>query len=165
MNCPFEKKYPSSLRRDDEYYMTLAYNLAIEAYKAEEVPVGALIVKGAEVIASARNQVEKLKDPTAHAEMLCITQAADTIKDWRLDGCILYVTKEPCPMCAGALMLGRINKVIYATSDPKMGGNGGAISIHQLPGSFHRYESQQGPLREDCTALIKAFFEQKRQET
>jgi tRNA(adenine34) deaminase len=162
--CPFEKKYPSELNRDDAYFMTLAYNLAIDAYNADEVPVGAVIVNEGQVIASARNQVEELKDATAHAEMLCITQATQKLGDWRLGGCALYVTKEPCPMCAGALMLSRIGKVIYAVADPKMGGVGGVLNIHQMPGSFHRYESVnfKGPLQEECTALLQAFFTKKR---
>lgn len=162
LTCPFEKKHPSELRRDDDYFMSLAYNLAISAYTLNEVPVGAVIVKDGLVLASANNQVETLKDATAHAEMLAITQAAEKLRDWRLQGCTLYVTKEPCPMCAGALMLSRIERVLFGTPDPKMGGNGGALSIHQMAGSFHRYESVQGPLAAECTALLKAFFEQKR---
>ena len=160
--CPFEKKYPSELLRDDGYFMALAYNLAIDAYNADEVPIGAVVMNEGRIIASARNHVEELKDATAHAEMLCITQAAQKLGDWRLAGCTLYVTKEPCPMCAGALMLGRIARVLYASPDPKMGGNGGVLNIHQMPGSFHRYESAQGPMKEECTAMLQAFFERKR---
>lgn len=143
--------------------MTLAYNLAIDAYRSDEVPVGALIVKDVEVIASAYNQVEKLKDATAHAEMLCITQAAQKLGDWRLQGCVLYVTKEPCPMCAGALLLSRISRVVFGSSDPKMGGNGGALDINQLPGSFHHYGSCQGPMERECTELLKSFFSIRRE--
>lgn len=165
LDCPFEKKFPSELIKDDTHFMTLAYNLAIEAYCADEVPVGAVIVKDARVISSARNQVESLSDATAHAEMLAITSAAKALGDWRLEGCTLYVTKEPCPMCAGALMLSRIEKVIFAVPDPKMGGNGGALKINAMEKSFHRYESVQypGPLQAECVAVLKAFFEGKRQ--
>jgi tRNA(adenine34) deaminase len=142
--------------------MSLAYNLAIEAYRQDEVPIGAVIVKNQEVIASAYNQVETLRDATAHAEMLAITQATQKLGDWRLEGCCLYVTKEPCPMCAGAILLSRITKVVYASPDPKMGGNGGALAIHDLPESFHRYAVLHGPLQEECTQMIKEFFRQRR---
>lgn len=164
IDCPFEKKFPSELIKDDEHFMTHAYNLAIDAYRADEVPVGAVVVKEGRIIASASNQVEGLHDATAHAEMLCITAAAKNLGDWRLEGCTLYVTKEPCPMCAGALMLSRIEKVIFAVPDPKMGGNGGALKINAMEKSFHRYESVQytGPLQAECTAMLKGFFEGKR---
>ncbi len=142
--------------------MALAYNLAIDAYRENEVPVGAVIVKDGEVIASAYNRVEALRDATAHAEILAITAAAKAIGDWRLEGCTMFVTKEPCPMCAGALMLSRIERVVYAVGDPKMGGVGGALSINNLPDSFHRYQAVAGPMVEENTALLKAFFAQKR---
>ena len=163
-DCPFQKKFPSELVKDETYFMTLAYNLAVEAYCGDEVPVGAVIVKNGEVVATSSNQVEGLKDATAHAEMLAITSAAKALNDWRLEGCTLYVTKEPCPMCAGALMLSRIEKVVYAVADPNMGGNGGAIAINKMEKSFHRYESvpYEGELKYECTAMLKAFFEGKR---
>ncbi len=163
--CPFEKKHPSELLRDEAYYMSLAYNLALEAFKAGEVPVGAVIVRSGEVIASARNQVEGLKDATAHAEMLAITAAAKHINDWRLEGCTLFVTKEPCPMCAGALLLSRIERVVFATPDPKMGGLGGVLEIHHLKESFHRFEAvqfTQEPLASDSTQMLRAFFAGRR---
>jgi len=170
--CPFEKKFPSELIKDDAYFMALAYNLALDAYRANEVPVGAVIIQdslapgvAATLLASACNQVEALSDATAHAEMLAITAASKALGDWRLEGCTLFVTKEPCPMCAGALLLSRIGRVVFATPDPKMGGNGGALAIHQLPTSFHRYESLRftaEPLATDCTAMLQAFFAAKR---
>jgi len=162
MHCPFDKIRPSALNLDDKYYMSMAYNLAVDAFRIDEVPIGAVIVRGGEIIASAYNQVETLNDATAHAEMLAITAAAKATEDWRLEECTLYVTKEPCPMCAGALLLSRIDKVVYGCGDPKMGGNGGALAINKLEGSFHRYNAVQGPLEEECTALIKAFFGLKR---
>ena len=162
LTCPFDKLRPSQLVRDDAFYMSLAFNLAVDAWRIDEVPIGAIIERGGEIIAAAHNEVERAGDPTAHAEMLAITQAARKIGDWRLNDCTLYVTKEPCPMCAGALMLSRIEKVFYASADPKMGGNGGALNIHQIPGSFHRYVAEQGPLKEECTELLKAFFGLKR---
>ncbi len=160
--CPFEKVRPSALVRDDAYFMALATNLAIDAYRAGEVPVGAVIVKDGEVVGSGYNRVEALKDATAHAEVLAITTAAKAIGDWRLEGCTMFVTKEPCPMCAGALMLSRIARVVYAVGDPKMGGVGGALSINNLRDSFHRYEALKGPMESENTALLKAFFAQKR---
>jgi len=162
MYCPFEKLRPSALTIDDTYYMSLAYNLAVDAFRIDEVPIGAIVIRDGQVIASAYNQVETLNDATAHAEMLALTAASKANEDWRLEDCTLYVTKEPCPMCAGALMLSRIHKVVYGCPDPKMGGNGGALDIHQLPGSFHRYTAVQGPLQAECTELIRTFFGQKR---
>jgi tRNA(adenine34) deaminase len=161
-DCPFEKLRPSALVRDDGYFMALAYNLAVDAFRAEEVPVGAVIVKKGEVIASAANQVEALRDATAHAEMLALTAAAKALGDWRLEGCTLYVTKEPCPMCAGGMMLSRVERVVYGMADPKMGGVGGACRINELPESFHRYKAEIGPLQVECAALLKAFFSRKR---
>ena len=99
--CPFQKRFPSQLVRDDAFYMSLAYNQAIDAWREDEVPIGAVIVSAGEVIGSAHNRVEGSQDPTAHAEMLAITQAASRLGDWRLEGATVYVTKEPCPMCSG----------------------------------------------------------------
>ena len=108
--------------------MALAFNRAVDAWREDEVPIGAVIVKAGEVVASAHNAVESLKDPTAHAEILAITQAAKAIGDWRLNECTLYVTKEPCPMCAGAAIMSRLGRVVYAWGDPKMGCLGGATA-------------------------------------
>jgi tRNA(adenine34) deaminase len=107
-DCPFEKRFPSRLLRDDAFYMSLAYNQAIDAWRQDEVPIGAVIVLGGEVIASAHNTVECAHDPTAHAEILALRRAADRFGSWRLDGCTLVVTLEPCTMCAGALVLARV---------------------------------------------------------
>ena len=105
LDCPFPKLFPSQLLRDDVFYMSLAYNQAIDAWREDEVPVGAIIELGGEVIAAAHNQVDGTRDPTAHAEILAMTQAARAIGDWRLTGATLYVTKEPCPMCSGATLM------------------------------------------------------------
>ncbi|MGA0134032.1 MAG: nucleoside deaminase, partial [Opitutales bacterium] len=99
LTCPFEKLRPSQLTRDDAFFMSLAFNLAVDAWRADEVPVGAVVVRAGEVIAASHNEVERAQDPTAHAEMLAITQAARKVGDWRLNECELYVTKEPCPLC------------------------------------------------------------------
>ncbi len=163
--CPFEKKYPSSLNKDDEYYMWQAYNLAIDAWNNNEVPVGAVIVHEGEVIAAAHNQVETLRDPTAHAEILAITQAAQALQDWRLVGCTIYVSKEPCPMCAGAIIMARISRCIYAVSDPHQGCFGSAFSLHQHTGFFHRPEVTVGVLQQPCLELLQSFFRLKRKPT
>ena len=142
--------------------MKLAYNQAIDAWQADETPVGAVIEHHGEVIAAAHNQVEMLKDPTAHAEVLAITQASRTLGDWRLNGAKLYVTKEPCPMCAGAVLLARLARVVYALPDPKMGCLGGAIDLNALPHINHHCALTHGILEAECRTLIQAFFAQKR---
>lgn len=161
-DCPFEKMYPSELQRDSEYYMTHAYNEAIEAWKKDEVPIGAVIEHGGRIIASAHNQSRSTNDPTAHAEILAISQAANALGDWRLNECTLYVTKEPCPMCSGALVISRIGKVYYGLPDEKMGCVGGAVDLGALTKSNHKFESVGGILQEINHALLKAFFEEKR---
>lgn len=133
--CPFEKRFPSELVRDDAYFMWLAYNLAVDAWRADEVPVGAVIAMDGVVIGAAHNQTISLRDPTAHAELLAVTQAAEALGDWRLSGAALYVTKEPCPMCAGAAVMARIARVVFAMGDPKMGCCGGRSRCMRWPRS------------------------------
>lgn len=162
MESPFEKLYPSELNRDADYYMTHAYNEAIEAWKIDEVPIGAVIEHGGRIIASAHNQSRSANDPTAHAEILAISQAANTLGDWRLNECTLYVTKEPCPMCSGALVIARIGKVFYGLPDPKMGCVGGATDLGALPESNHKFVSVGGVLEDLNHEILKAFFEKKR---
>lgn len=160
--CPFPKRYPSALKRDDAHYMSLAYNQAIDAWNQNEVPIGAVLVTQGQVIAAAHNAVESQCDPTAHAEMLTITQGARALQDWRLVGTTLYVTKEPCAMCTGALILGRVARVVYALSDPKAGCMGGAQCLHELAGLNHRVSVTASVLEPECRALIQAFFQLKR---
>lgn len=160
--CPFEKMRPSALRRDDAYYMALAFNEALVAWAEDEVPVGAILTHNGEVIARAHNQVIATVDPTAHAEMLAITQAASAVGDWRLNETTLYVTKEPCPMCSGALIMSRVGRVVFAVNDPKMGCLGGATDLNQLPRSNHRCTITQGVLASECKALLQAYFSAKR---
>jgi tRNA(adenine34) deaminase len=130
----------------------------------DEVPIGAVIVREGQVIAAAHNQREQLRDPTAHAEMIAITQAAAAVGDWRLEGCTLYVTLEPCPMCAGAIVLARVPAVVYGASDPK----GGAVNtLYQMLDDArlnHRAEVVAGVLADECADLLSRFFEQKRRE-
>lgn len=162
--CPFDKIFPSQLQRDDDFYMWLAYNQAIDAWKQDEVPIGAVIVLGGEVIAAAHNQRDSSKDPTAHAEILAMTQAAKAVDNWRLTDATLYVTKEPCPMCSGATLMSRLKRVVYAVGDPKMGCLGGATDLNALPGSNHHLELTRGVLEKPCLDLIRAYFQLKRRE-
>ena len=160
--CPFPKIFPSQLERDASFYMQHAYNQSINAWNDDEVPIGAVIVLEDEIIASAYNQTRMQKDPTAHAEMIAITQAAKSIGDWRLNECQLFVTKEPCPMCAGATIISRLGEVHFAFKDPKMGGLGGATSLHELPQSNHKPKVFSGTLELECKNLIQSFFQIKR---
>jgi tRNA(adenine34) deaminase len=143
--------------------MSLAYNQAIDAWRLDEVPIGAVIAVGGEIIAAAHNTVESAQDPTAHAEMLAITQAASKLGNWRLEGATLYVTKEPCPMCSGALLMSRVQRVCYAVPDPKMGCLGGATNLNELPRVNHHVElTAGGVLEPECRELLQAFFKAKR---
>ncbi|MDK3161876.1 tRNA adenosine(34) deaminase TadA [Kamptonema cortianum] len=147
----------------DEYFMGEALRQAAKAYAAEEVPIGAIIVRDGRIIARAHNQVETLKDATAHAEILAISQAQQVVDDWRLTGATLYVTKEPCPMCAGAIMLSRIERVVFGTGDPKAGGAGGALNILGLAGLNHKCQATGGVKENECTTMLKGFFKEQRQ--
>jgi tRNA(adenine34) deaminase len=142
----------------DAYFMGEALRQARKAYRVEEVPVGAVIVREGVIIARAFNQVETLKDATAHAEMLAITQAESVMGDWRLTDCDLYVTKEPCPMCAGAIVLARLRRVIFGCPDPKAGGAGGLFNILQNPALNHRCELTQGVKLDECRGILREFF-------
>ena len=148
----------------DEYFMQDAIRQAVKAYEADEVPVGAVVVREGAVIARAWNQVELLKDATAHAEMIALTAAEAAVGDWRLTGCTLYVTKEPCPMCAGAILSARIGFVAYGAPDPAMGGLGGAIDVNAMPKANHRAEVVPGLLEQECLSLIQGFFQAARAE-
>src|SRR5579862_4618907 len=136
--------------QSDHYFMGEALRQAARAYEAEEVPVGAVVVRGGRIIARAANQVEMLKDATAHAEMLALTQAQNAIGDWRLTDCTLYVTKEPCPMCAGAVVHTRLLRVVFGASDPKGGAAGGALNLLQFPTLNHRCDITTGVRLEEC---------------
>jgi tRNA(adenine34) deaminase len=146
----------------DEYFMREALRLAHKAAVAGEVPVGAVIVRGGKVIARAHNQVELLKDATAHAEMLALTQAEAAVGDWRLTDCDLYVTKEPCAMCAGALVHTRVSRVIFGCADPAAGAAGSVINLLQMPTLNHRCDIAAGVLEHECAAILKDFFRERR---
>ncbi len=138
--------------------MSEALRQARRAFAAEEVPIGAVIVREGIIIARAWNQVELLKDATAHAEMLAITQAEAEVGDWRLTDCDLYVTKEPCPMCAGAIVHARVRRVIFGCGDAKGGAAGGRLNILQMPELNHRSEITPGILANECAGILKEFF-------
>jgi len=148
--------------QSDEYFMQDAIRQAAKAYEADEVPVGAVIVRNGRVIARAWNQVEMLNDATAHAEMLALTAAEAAVGDWRLTDCTLYVTKEPCPMCAGALVHCRLARVVFGAPDPKGGAAGGAMNILQFPSLNHKCNITSGIMEPDCRSLLQTFFEEKR---
>ena len=146
----------------DVFYMQSALRCAHKAAKADEVPIGAVIVRNGEIIGRAWNQVEMLKDATAHAEMLAITQAEAAVGDWRLNQCDLYVTKEPCPMCAGAIVLSRLRRVVFGCPDPKSGAAGGWINLLQSDALNHRCEVTGGVLGDESAGLLRQFFGKKR---
>ncbi len=148
--------------QSDDYFMTEALRQARRAYAMEEVPVGAAIVRAGRIIARAFNQVELLKDATAHAEMLALTQAQAAMGDWRLTDCTLYVTKEPCPMCAGAMVHARVARVVFGAGDAKSGAAGGALNLLQFPSLNHRCEITGGVRAEECRDMLRSFFAEQR---
>ena len=148
--------------QSDHYFMGEALRQAVRAYQAEEVPIGAVVVREGLIIARAYNQVELLKDATAHAEMLALTQAEEVIGDWRLTDCTLYVTKEPCPMCAGAIVHTRIARVVFGAPDPKAGAAGGVMNLLQFPTLNHRCEITAGVRDHECRTLLQNFFAEQR---
>jgi tRNA(adenine34) deaminase len=149
----------------DEIFMREALRQAQKAYEADEVPVGAVVVRAGRIIARAWNQVELLKDATAHAEMLALTQAEAAVSDWRLTDCDLYVTKEPCVMCAGAVVHVRMRRVVFGCVDPRSGGGGGIINLLQHPALNHHCDITSGVLQNECAAILQDFFRKKRGRT
>jgi tRNA(adenine34) deaminase len=148
--------------QSDYYFMGEALRQAAKAYEAGEVPVGAVIVREGRIIARTANQVELLKDATAHAEMLALTQAEQAVGDWRLTDCTLYVTKEPCPMCAGAIVHTRLARVVFGAGDAKGGAAGGALNLLQFPTLNHQCEITSGVRAAECRALLQNFFAEQR---
>ena len=149
----------------DTFFMSQALRQAHKAYMAGEVPVGAVIVREGQIIARASNQVETLKDATAHAEMLALTQAQSVVDDWRLTDCQLYVSKEPCPMCAGAIVHCRIERVIYGCSDEKGGAAGGGfINLLQQETLNHASLVTPGVLEEESREILQTFFQEAREK-
>jgi tRNA(adenine34) deaminase len=146
----------------DKEFMGEALRLAEKAFRADEVPVGAVVVRAGRIIGRAYNQVELLKDATAHAEMLALTQAEAAVGDWRLNECDLYVTKEPCIMCAGALVHVRMRRVVFGCSDLRSGGAGGLLNLLQHPSLNHHCEITGGVLQNETAAILQEFFRKKR---
>ena len=164
------KEYPMSEQpltinnQNDERYMRLAIDQAYIAEENGDVPIGCVIVYENQVIARAYNQREQLHDPTAHAEIIALTQAAEFVGNWRLNGCTIYVTLEPCPMCAGALVLGRLDRLVYGTPDPKTGAVQSLYNIVQDDRLNHRLEVTCGVLQETCQKQLQDFFRRRRVE-
>jgi tRNA(adenine34) deaminase len=146
----------------DEYFMRLALREAERALEHDDVPVGAVVVREGEVIGAAHNERELRQDPSAHAELLAIREAARAVGSWRLLGSVLYVTLEPCAMCAGAIVLGRVPRVVYGTADPKAGAAGSVLDVLAEPRLNHRPEVAGGLLADECAALLRAFFASRR---
>ncbi|MDQ7778804.1 MAG: tRNA adenosine(34) deaminase TadA [Planctomycetota bacterium] len=156
---------PEGARRHHEQFMSEALKEAQRAQEEGEVPVGAVVVHDGRVIARAHNQREVLKDPTAHAEMIAITQAAEALENWRLEGTTMYVTLEPCVMCAGAIVLARVTLLVFGAADPKAGACGSVFDILADRRLNHRVEVVRGVMEEKAAALLRGFFRQKRQST
>ncbi len=147
-----------------ERWMKLALREAERAFERKEVPVGAVVVHNGTVIAKGHNQVEMMKDPTAHAEMIALTAAAAHLENKFLKECILYVTMEPCPMCAGAIVLSRIPTVVFGCYDPKMGASGSVMNVMENKRLNHQVHVVGGVLDGECAAMVKEFFEKMRTE-
>jgi tRNA(adenine34) deaminase len=147
-----------------ERFMRIALEEAEQALREDEVPIGAVIVHDGRVIARAHNQREQLRDPTAHAEMIAITQAAESRQSWRLDGCTLYVTLEPCPMCAGAIVQARLPAVVYGAADSKAGAVHSLYRLLDDPRLNHRAEALAGVLAEPCGQMLSQFFQEQRRQ-
>ena len=152
------------LDRSDEDFMRLALLEARKAFAADEVPIGAIIIQNRQVIAKAHNQVETLKDATAHAEILAITQASSILGDWRLNTATIYVSKEPCAMCAGAMLNCRLKRLVFGAYDPRSGAAGSALNITGFEGSLQRISVRAGILERSCLELLQSFFQQRRKE-
>lgn len=151
-------------QKNDQYFMRQAIREAMKAELLDEVPIGAVIVHDDKIIARGHNLREKKQSSLAHAEILAIEKACKKIGSWRLEDCVLYVTLEPCPMCAGAILQSRIAKVVYGAPDPKGGSVGTCFNLYEIPGFNHYPEVIGGVLHEDCAALLKTFFKRKREQ-
>ncbi|UCF44298.1 MAG: tRNA adenosine(34) deaminase TadA [Planctomycetota bacterium] len=149
---------------DDERYMGVAIESAKVAEENGDVPIGAVIVRDGQIIGRAYNQREQLQDPTAHAEIIALTQAAAALENWHLNGCTMYVTLEPCPMCAGALVLSRMDRLVYGCDDPKAGACGSLYNIVTDGRLNHRLQVTTGVLEEECKQQLQDFFKKRRNE-
>ncbi len=143
---------------DDVYFMQLALDEALKALERSDVPIGAIAVRNGEIIGRGYNARERDQDPTAHAEMMALREAAHAVGHWRLEGVTLYCTLEPCAMCAGAMVLARLPRLVYATTDPKAGAGGSIMNILQHPQLNHQVEVSSGLMAEEAASYIRAFF-------
>jgi len=159
---PPTRSHTPATRRDHEHWMRAALDEAHLAIDHDDVPVGAVIVLDGAVLAAGHNEREHREDPTAHAEVLAIRRAAEALGTWRLLDTTLYVTLEPCAMCAGAIVLARIPRVVYGTTDPKAGAAGSVMDILAEPRLNHRPVVEAGPLAAECAAVLRAFFAARR---
>jgi tRNA(adenine34) deaminase len=148
----------------DQYFMKEALKEAMKAFEADEVPVGAVLVQNGRIIARAHNQVELLQDATAHAEILCITSASAQLENWRLEGATLYCTLEPCSMCAGAILASRIQRIVWAAPDVRLGANGSWVNLFSIKHPMHEVEVKSLVLAEESAFLMKEFFKTKRKK-
>ena len=153
---------PDSLEALDRHFMQIAIDEARKALRSADVPVGAVVVRDGRVIGRGHNQREQLEDPTAHAEMIAITAAAAAVGHWRLENCTLYVTLEPCAMCAGAIVLARIPRIVFGAWDEKAGACGSLFTITNDPRLNHRAESVGGVMAAPCAELLRDFFRERR---
>jgi tRNA(adenine34) deaminase len=154
--------YSAHLSQLDERMMRAALEAAAECERSSDVPVGAVVARDRDVVAAAGNARERLQDPTAHAEILALREASRIAGSWRLDGCTLYVTLEPCAMCAGAIVLARLDRVVFGATDPKAGFAGSLGDLLQDERLNHRVQATGGVLAEECGEVLKAFFRDRR---
>ena len=154
----------TTIKNDHVKWMKAAFREAEKAFEQDEVPIGAVVVQNGQIIGRGYNQCESLIDPTAHAEIIAITSAANTIKDWRLKDCQLYVTKEPCPMCAGALVNARINMLIFGMYDEKEGCCGSLYQLCRDNRFKHQLTVKGGIMEDACTLIIQEFFKKQREK-
>lgn len=152
------------ITNDDERFMREALKEAIKAFQAKEVPVGCVIVKDGVIIARGYNQVELLKDATAHAEILAITTAENALDNWRLKGCTIYCTLEPCVMCAGAMLLSRVDAIVWGAPDIRLGANGSWVDLFSIKHPLHTIQVRSGVLEQWCQQPLKLFFQVRRKE-
>ncbi|HET6867809.1 MAG TPA: tRNA adenosine(34) deaminase TadA [Solirubrobacteraceae bacterium] len=146
----------------EEYFMRLALREAARALEHEDVPIGAVVVQGGEVIGAGHNERELRSDPTAHAEMIALREAARALGSWRILDSVMYVTLEPCSMCAGAIVLARLPRVVFGATDPKAGAAGSVFNVLEEPRLNHRPQVESGLLAEECADLLRAFFAPRR---
>jgi tRNA(adenine34) deaminase len=146
----------------EEYFMRLALREASRALEHDDVPIGAVVVQGGEVIGAGHNEREMRADPTAHAEMIALREAARALGSWRVLDSVMYVTLEPCAMCAGAIVLARLPRVVFGATDPKAGAAGSVFNVLEEPRLNHRPQVESGLLAEDCADLLRAFFAPRR---